>query len=99
MPALMRLLAVVPLEIAPWTVRVFAVTVTVREVPAEFPSETAPAPRSRLWLPAKVKLAFHVCGLLVVRTRFAAPLSSLPPLMVSMPVPSADHVEPLYLAI
>ena len=72
---------------APPTVSVLAATVTVR-LP---PSVTAPVPRLRLWVPAKLKLPSQLCAMFVARV--SAPplaLSSAPPLIVSAPVPSAE---------
>ena len=70
----------------PPTVKLPAVTVTVREAFMV----TAPVPIFRSLLPAKVKFPFQLSALLLVMV-FALPLvlSSAPPLMVSVPVPSA----------
>ena len=72
--------------IAPPTVRVLALTPTVRLAFIV----TAPVPRFRLLVPTKVKSPFQFWTLLlVVLARFATELSSAPPLIVSVPVPRA----------
>jgi hypothetical protein len=81
----------VPSEMMPPTVRVLALTVTVRE-PAVEPSETVPVPRLRFLVPVKVKFPFQICALLVVSVWLAANsavLSRVPALMVTVPLPSA----------
>jgi hypothetical protein len=68
------------------TVKLPAVTVTVREAFIV----TAPVPMFRFFVPAKVKLPFQFCALLFVRVMLPAlVLSSVPPVMVSVPVPIA----------
>ena len=84
LPALVRPKAP---ETVPPTVRLPASTVTC--VPA--PSATAPVPRFRSFVPAKVKSPFQFCALLPASVR-APPLllsSVVPPEMVSAPVPIA----------
>ena len=74
-------------EITPPTVKVLAVTVTVRV--AE--SVTAPVPISSGCVPVKVKLAFQLWGLLVVSVIAPAEvLSIVPPEIINVPVPIAE---------
>src|SRR5438093_1080367 len=89
-PALVRLLAVVPLEMTPPSVRVLPLTVMVRVVPAVVPNEITPVPMFKLRVPVKVKSPFQVWALLLLSV-IEAPvvLSMVPPLMVNVPVPSA----------
>ena len=74
-----------PLIIPP-TLRVSAVTVTVR-----FPVRvTAPLPVSRELLPRKVRFVAQTCGLFVERvTALPEVLSITPPRIVKLPVPRA----------
>jgi len=83
-PALM-ILSPAP-EIAPPTVKVFPVTVTVGLAP----SVTAPVPRFKEEEPVKAKLAFQCWALLFDSVIFPVEvLSMVPPAMVNVPVPSA----------
>ena len=76
-----------PSPIAPPTVSAPALTVTCRLAP----KVTAPVPRSRSFGPTKVKSPFQFCRLFVESTMAAAlVLPRMPPLIVSVPVPSAD---------
>src|SRR5438309_1770728 len=89
-PALIKLLAVVPFEMTPPTVSVFAFVVIVRLVPAVVPRDTAPVPRFRFCVPVNVKSPFQTWALLV-ESVIADPvvLSIVPPAMVNVPGPSA----------
>ncbi len=79
MPAFVRL-SPAPLMTPP-TVRVLALTVTVRLAFIV----TAPVPRFKLFVPAKVKLPFQFCALLVNKVTLAPlVLSRLPPLMTKV---------------
>ncbi len=72
----------------PPMVRVLALTVTVR---LAF-STTPPVPRSRLLVPWKRRLLFKWITLLPALTKVAFVLSSVPPVMVRMPVPTASDL-------
>ena len=66
-PAFVRLMAVVPFPMAPPSVRVLALAVMVRVVPAAVPSVTAPVPQFSPCVPAKVKSPLIVPGGVVVQ--------------------------------
>ena len=78
-PALVRT-KVEPL-MAPPRVRVLAVTVMIRSALRV----VAPAPRSRLWVPVKVKLPLRAKGLAAVVIAAPVVLSRVPPLMAKVP--------------
>ena len=96
-PPRVRPFPAAPSEIRPPIVRVLAVTVMEREVPAVMPPiVTAPAPRSRLCVPMKVTLRFMVNGLAVVTATAPALVLSIrttsvaaPPPKFRVPVPRA----------
>ena len=73
-------------EMMPPTVRLPPLTVTVRLAP----SATVPVPMFRSLVPVKAKSPFQLCVLLLVRVRLVPlVLSSVPPVMVMLPLPGA----------
>ena len=97
LPALVSELTVEPLLTTPPKVNLFVFTVMTREIPGVVPSETAPVPKFMLCVPVKVKSPLMVRALLFRLTKPAVLLSSAPPAMTTVPVPSAV-VKRLFVA-